>query len=618
MSSVATLWPDSWTEVFAMGGLSLGLDGDARKTSSYPITALVRFAVVGAAGGVLGACYNAVVIRLIKLRMRLMPRLRTGSARVADGATAGPVRKFMLRHAWSRGAWSRMGEAAAVSVAVFSVFYWVPFLLPCTSCEPHMSCYRGNSSATSSGTAATTHIHADAHYTAVHLVYLQYGCHDGSYSQSASLLHTGQEGLLMHLLERTGSVKMGVFELGIVFALYYTLALLTFGISVAGGNFIPGMTIGAMLGRMAGEFLYSEGLIEATDVGMYALVGSAAVLNGISRMTLTISVILIEVSKDVGSLLPIVVTVTASNLVSSMIYISFDEAMIELRKANFLAEAPPPEFENLLTVSVMSSPVVCIREIEKVSNILSVLATTQHNGFPVLSTDNGEKRFAGLILRRQLLVVLEARVWVEQQKNLEIPKATREKFVGSFFSRLTVNNISLSTKDLSAICDLRAFVDPSPYVVSDLMPMRRVYRLFNEIGVRHLPVIGPDQRVVGMITRKDVLPSAMKYKASVLELAGGSLQRNSVAAMQSVARSCQQRYAVWQRARVPRAPEPPPPARKSGKRFGDGVRSESMESRRSSLAPDGDAGAGVLLPTDAISSATPARLTEEALAQFQC
>ena len=306
---------------------------------------------------------------------------------------------------------------------------------------------------------------------------------------------------------------------------------MVFGISVPGGNFIPGMTMGAMVGRIMGEVMLDAGLIEPTDVGMYALVGAAAVLNGITRMTLTIAVVLIELTKDVGALLPIVVSVTTSKLVGGLVYESFDDAMMKWRKFNYLPEAPPRELEHMLTASVMSSPPVCIHEVEKVSTILTLLATTQHNGFPVLSSSseakrideggrieaasfNGgrieaasspnhasaaSKRFAGLILRRQLLVVLEARVWEQQRTGTDLPLGSKRRFVGSFFSRLSVVNISLSTKDLRSTVDLRPFVDPSPYVASELMPMRRVYRLFNEIGVRHLPVV-TDQRCVGIGT----------------------------------------------------------------------------------------------------------------------
>ena len=46
------------------------------------------------------------------------------------------------------------------------------------------------------------------------------------------------------------------------------------------------------------------------------------------------------------------------------------------------------------------------------------------------------------------------------------------------------------------------------------MPLRRVYRLFNEIGVRHLPVVDCREQVIGIITRKDILPEMIEEKVS--------------------------------------------------------------------------------------------------------
>ena len=58
--------------------------------------------------------------------------------------------------------------------------------------------------------------------------------------------------------------------------------------------------------------------------------------------------------------------------------------------------------------------------------------------------------------------------------------------------------------------DLRPHCDRSPYVVNELLPLRRVFRLFSTMGLRHLPVVDEHSCIVGMITRKDFL----KIKAS--------------------------------------------------------------------------------------------------------
>ena len=44
------------------------------------------------------------------------------------------------------------------------------------------------------------------------------------------------------------------------------------------------------------------------------------------------------------------------------------------------------------------------------------------------------------------------------------------------------------------------------------MPLRRVYKLFNRVGVRHLVVVDCREMVVGIVTRKDVLPEIIEER----------------------------------------------------------------------------------------------------------
>jgi len=53
--------------------------------------------------------------------------------------------------------------------------------------------------------------------------------------------------------------------------------------------------------------------------------------------------------------------------------------------------------------------------------------------------------------------------------------------------------------------DLRPHCDRSPFVVNELLSLRRVFRLFSSMGLRHLVVVDARSCVVGMITRKDFL-----------------------------------------------------------------------------------------------------------------
>ena len=69
-----------------------------------------------------------------------------------------------------------------------------------------------------------------------------------------------------------------------------------------------------------------------------------------------------------------------------------------------------------------------------------------------------------------------------------------------------------SQKDLDTTVDLRVFMDPAPHTISELAPMSSVYHMFNQMGVRHLPVFDERQRLCGIITRKDMVPELIEAK----------------------------------------------------------------------------------------------------------
>jgi len=194
---------------------------------------------------------------------------------------------------------------------------------------------------------------------------------------------------------------------------------------------------------------------------------------------------------------------------------SFDHAMMHLQHLPFLDEEPPAEFDVLTARDVMARDVIVLREVERVGDLVAVLKRTRHNGFPIVDVGRHNRCtfFAGLILRRQLLVLLRERVWTLQEKGEPLSEEARRRFVDSAFASTgKVLGMRLTPQDRDAKIDLRPFMDPSPYVANELMPLRRVYRFFNEIGVRHLCVIDCREQVVGMITRKDVQPETIERR----------------------------------------------------------------------------------------------------------
>ena len=60
--------------------------------------------------------------------------------------------------------------------------------------------------------------------------------------------------------------------------------------------------------------------------------------------------------------------------------------------------------------------------------------------------------------------------------------------------------------DLSPAC-----LDP-PLIIPASLPSYKVYRMFTELGIRHLTVVSEDGRLWGMITRKDLIHQVEKVR----------------------------------------------------------------------------------------------------------
>ena len=514
----------------------LVLDLDFTGLSSFSEVHYLILAILGALGGVAGAMYVNCVVFFNRLRRRLL----------------GPSKRV------------KVAEATLLSFVIFTIWFWVPLAFPCkdkvASAYGGGGAYNGSSSSSYNGTSAAYGGRrlldgaagaAGDYYLPLPLASMRralagggearleaWQCPDGQYNPMASIMHTGQEGVILHFFDRSasggghrqrrslaasgggGGVEDDSLKWQIVLPfllIYFVLAVIVFGIFVPAGNFIPALTIGAALGRLVGTILV-DGMGVETDPGWWSLMGAAAVLGGVTRMTLTLAVILTEVTDDAKAMLPMMFVLTAAKIVGDMISPSFDHAMMHLWELPFLDEEPLHEFHHLIARDVMRSQVYVLPERMLVGNLVRVLKGTPHHGYPIVSVDGlaeSKPYFAGLILRRQLLVLIKERVWDLQANDEWLTPAAMRRYVDSAFRRhemLDLEQVKLSVADMESSIDLRPFMDPSPYIVSDLMPIKRVYDYFNVVGVRHLAVIDCREEVVGIITRKDILTETIEER----------------------------------------------------------------------------------------------------------
>ncbi|XP_061605442.1 H(+)/Cl(-) exchange transporter 7 isoform X1 [Phyllopteryx taeniolatus] len=341
---------------------------------------------------------------------------------------------------------------------------------------------------------------------------LQLFCADGEYNSMATAFFNTPERSVRSLFHnQPGSYNP--LTLGLFTLTYFFLACWTYGLTVSAGVFIPSLLIGAAWGRLCGIMLSA---ISATgsiwaDPGKYALIGAAAQLGGIVRMTLSLTVIMVEATGNVTYGLPIMLVLMTAKIVGDYFVEGLYDIHIKLQSIPFLHWEAPATSHWLTAREVMSSPVTCLNKVEKVGTIVDILSntSTNHNGFPVVVVqgDSGEEpaKLCGLILRSQLIVLLKHKVFVELARSrLTQRKLLLKDFRDAYPRFPPIQSIHVSQDERECMMDLSEFMNPTPYTVPQETSLPRVFKLVRALGLRHLVVVDDENRVVGLVTRKDL------------------------------------------------------------------------------------------------------------------
>ncbi|KAL7378533.1 hypothetical protein ABVT39_015311 [Epinephelus coioides] len=314
--------------------------------------------------------------------------------------------------------------------------------------------------------------------------------------------------------------------LGALFnVLNYWLTIFRISCSVQMGSITPWQRPSSTLLREVCAVSSTTSQIWA-DPGKYALIGAAAQLGGIVRMTLSLTVIMVEATGNVTYGLPIMLVLMTAKIVGDYFVEGLYDIHIKLQSVPFLHWEAPATSHWLTAREVMSSPVTCLNRIEKVGTIVDTLSntSTNHNGFPVVvqvTAGDEPAKLCGLILRSQLIVLLKHKVFVELARSRLTQRKLQLKDFRDAYPRFPpIQSIHVSQDERECMMDLTEFMNATPYTVPQETSLPRVFKLFRALGLRHLVVVDDENRVIGLVTRKDLARYHMgKHGLEELQLA---------------------------------------------------------------------------------------------------
>ncbi|XP_030468779.2 putative chloride channel-like protein CLC-g [Syzygium oleosum] len=342
--------------------------------------------------------------------------------------------------------------------------------------------------------------------------YKKFQCPPGHYNDLASLIFNTNDDAIKNLFSKGTDDEFQYSSIIIFFVTCFFLSILSYGIVAPAGLFVPVIVTGASYGRFVGMLIGSHSNL---NHGLFAVLGAASFLGGSMRMTVSLCVILLELTNNL-LLLPLMMVVL---LISKTVADAFDSNIYDLiMKAKgfpYLETHAEPFMRQLTVGDVVSGPLQLFHGIEKVANVVHVLRTTRHNGFPVIDKPpHSESPFLyGLILRAHLTELLKKKAFLSDPVPTDIDafkQISAEDFMkrGSGHNNM-IEDIELTEEEMEMFLDLRPFTNASPYTVVETMSLAKALILFREVGLRHLlviPKISGRSPVVGILTRHDFMP----------------------------------------------------------------------------------------------------------------
>ncbi|KAJ3335213.1 hypothetical protein HDU93_006178 [Gonapodya sp. JEL0774] len=326
------------------------------------------------------------------------------------------------------------------------------------------------------------------------------------------------------LLCGDGAVSETVAVLLWSFMVKAFLLTFTIGIKIPAGIFLPPLAIGALAGRALGMVIQTIQESDPTNwyfsrcsaaspkqqcisPGLYALVGAAAALGGVTRMTVSLAVIVFELTGVLDYILPIMFGIMVSKWVGDAFGTeSIYEGLITVNKLPYLSTridyVHPYHASDIMRglISITSFPSYGAT----LDDLRRTLLTHTYHHYPII---DGKGMLLGVISARDLwCAVEEARGHGHEGTT---PCSFLENEVGSdgvALGTVGAGMVHLDETPSSGkqVVNFRSWVDTTPFCVQSEQSVQVIIDYFVKLGLRYVVVVDTGL-LKGVITKKDLL-----------------------------------------------------------------------------------------------------------------
>ncbi|OKP10882.1 H(+)/Cl(-) exchange transporter 3 [Penicillium subrubescens] len=298
----------------------------------------------------------------------------------------------------------------------------------------------------------------------------------------------------------------------VAFVIKSLLTVVTFGIKVPAGIYVPSMVVGGLMGRIVGHsvqywvaknptfFLFDAcpnvaGMESCITPGVYAMVAAGATMCGVTRLSVTLAVILFELTGSLDHVLPFSLSVLCAKWTADAIeprsiydlltdmnsYPFLDSKLQPLSDAELGDIVRPPHKGRIIDIS--NSPFVSASALRtKLEHLL--MAGELDSGLPILR----DGILTGLIPAPDLEFALDS---LGDDEDNTVCLMAMDASVAIYDSE---NEDAVQE-------DFTRFIDPAPVSLDVHSPIDLVYQCFAKLGLRYLCVL-QNGHYAGLIHKK--------------------------------------------------------------------------------------------------------------------
>ena len=275
------------------------------------------------------------------------------------------------------------------------------------------------------------------------------------------------------------------------------------------------MALGAMTGRIVGIlfeslvyywptfFLFAGECSSAGEQcvvpGFYAVIGACAFLGGVTRMTVSLVVIMVELTGGLSYSVPLMCAALVSKLVGdALVGEGIYDAHIKLNnypyldiKTEFTHQTVASDV--LETKRERNALVTLQRDGGTLFELLRTMRTHKFNGYPVVASRE-ETSIVGFVLRRDLQVMLNQQTGSNVQANVNTPVS---------FARIVQSSNAIH---------LYRLLNLSPITVTLDTPTATIIDMCRKLGAQTILVTNDQGHLSGILTKKDIIAYVKQIK----------------------------------------------------------------------------------------------------------